>query len=103
MTTQAGRLDDPGVEAQVATWYHPGGGLLARGWFTGSPVRGEKWWARGRTGDGGEEDVAAEATEVRRTETSVMKGFLVRRGDGPKTPDGVGGEGAVDRGAIHSQ
>ena len=53
--------------------------------------------------DGGEYDVAEEATEVRRTETSVLKGIPVRWGDGPKTPNGVGDEGAVDRGAIHGQ
>ena len=33
--------------------------------------------------DGGEYDVAEEATEVRRTETSMLKGIPVRRGDGP--------------------
>ena len=30
MTSQAGHLGDPGVGAQLATWYHSGGGLLAR-------------------------------------------------------------------------
>ena len=50
MTSQAGHLDDPSVGAQLATWYHSGGGLLARDWFTGAIVRGEKWSARGRTG-----------------------------------------------------
>ena len=50
MTSQAGHLDDPGVGVQLVTWYHSGGGLLARDWFTGSPVRGERWSARGRMG-----------------------------------------------------
>ena len=53
--------------------------------------------------DGSEYGVAEEATEVRRTQTPVVKGLSVRRGDGPKTPDGVGGEGVVDRGTIHGQ
>ena len=35
---------------ELATWYHSGGALLARDWFTGTPGRGEKWSARGRTG-----------------------------------------------------
>ena len=33
----------------------------------------------------------------------VFKGISVRRGDGPETPNGVGGDGAVGRGAIHGQ
>ena len=33
MTSQAGHLDDPGVGVQLATWYHSGGGSLARDWF----------------------------------------------------------------------
>ena len=53
--------------------------------------------------DGSEYDVTEEATEVRRTQTLVLKGISVRRGDGSKTPNGVGGDGAVGRGAIHSQ
>ena len=53
--------------------------------------------------DGSEYDVTKEATEVRRTQTPVLKGILVRRGDGPETPDGVGGDGAVGWGAIHGQ
>ena len=51
--------------------------------------------------EGGEYDFAEEATEVRRTRTPVLKGISMRRGDGPKTPNGVGDEGVVDRGAIY--
>ena len=51
--------------------------------------------------DGSEYDVTEEATEVRRTQTPVLKGIFVRRGDGSKTPNGVGGARAVGRGAIH--
>ena len=40
--------------------------------------------------DGSEYGAAEEATEVRRTQNPVVKGISVRRGDGPKTPDGVG-------------
>ena len=50
MTSQAGHVEDPGVEDQLLTWYHSGGGLLTRDWFTGSPFWGEKWSARCRTG-----------------------------------------------------
>ena len=49
-TSQAGHLAEPGVGAPLVTWYHSGGGLLARDWFTGTPGRGEKWSARGGTG-----------------------------------------------------
>ena len=38
-----------------------------------------------------------------RTQTPVLKGIPVRRGDGPETSDGVRGDGAVGRGAIHGQ
>ena len=51
---------------------------------------------------GGEYDIAEEATEVR-NRRPLLKSISVRQGDGPKKPDGVGDEGAVDRGAIRGQ
>ena len=53
--------------------------------------------------DGSEYDVTEEATEVRRTQTPVLKGIPVQRGNGPETSDSVGGDGVVCRGAVHSQ
>ena len=53
--------------------------------------------------DGSEYDVTKEATEVRRTQTSVLKSIPVRQGQGPETSDSVGGDGVVGQGAVHSQ
>ena len=53
--------------------------------------------------DGSEYGVVEEATEVRRMQSPVVKGISARHGDGPNTPDSVGGEGVVDRGAVHGQ
>ena len=53
--------------------------------------------------DGSEDDVAEEATEVSWTQTSVLQGIPVRRGNGPQTVDRVGGDGVVGRGAVYRQ
>ena len=53
--------------------------------------------------DGSEYDVTEEATEVRRTQTPVLKGIPVRRGKGPETSNSVGGDGVGSRAAVHSQ
>ena len=40
---------------------------------------------------------------MRRTQTPVLQGIPVRRGDGSETADSVGGDGVAGWGAFHSQ
>ena len=47
--------------------------------------------------------MAEKATEMRRTQTPVLQGIPVRRGDGSETADSVGGDGVVGWGAFYSQ
>ena len=102
MTQASGPVGDV-----VPFWWR----AVGEGPVHGVPCQGGEVVGKGQDGhrmsfvqeDGSEYGVAEEATEVCRTQTPVVKGISVRRGDGPKTPDGVGGEGVVDRGAIHGQ